>query len=137
MTLEKISERYRWDKKDIYKLDPKTSKIRTGLPDTKPEIRDELKKTWYNEYITSKTFLNWRYAIYKEFGLLIQQPIVKGVVQNRYNLSNPELLDNNSTLREMIEHLVNDEQRGFGAKTLLTVSPRGRKTEGKRSSQYS
>ena len=131
MTLEKISERYRWDKKNIYKSDPKTGRIRTGLPDTKPEIRDELKKTWYNEYITSKTFLNWRYAIYKEFGLLIQQPIVKGVVQNRYYLSNPELLDDNSTLREMIEHLVNDEQRGFEAKTKLTVSPRGRKPKEK------
>lgn len=127
MTLEKISEHYRKDWNDIYKKeDGKTGRLNLG-PQEKETKKKDSKGEWHRVYIESNTFLNWRYAIYKEFGLLIQQPIVKGVVQNRYYLSNPELLDGNSTLREMIEHLVNDEQRGFEAKTLLTVSPRGRK----------
>ena len=127
MTLEKISERYRWDKDKIYNSAPDSeTRTRTGLPDTKLEKQDS-KGDWQKEYIRSNTFLNWRYAIYKEFGLLIQQPIVKGVVQNRYYLSNPELLDEYKKLRDIIEHLVEDEQRGFEAKTKLTVSPRGRK----------
>ena len=127
MTLEKISEHYRKDWDDIYKKeDGKTGRQNCG-PQEKETKKKDSKGEWHRVYIESKTFLNWRYAIYKEFGLLIQQPIVKGVVQNRYYLSNPELLDGNSNLREMIEHLVNDEQRGFEAKTLLTVSPRGRK----------
>ena len=131
MTLEKISERYRWDRDKIYNSDPDSeTRTRTGLPNTKLEKQDS-KGDWHKEYIRSNTFLNWRYAIYKEFGLLIQQPIVKGVVQNRYYLSNPELLDEDKTLRDMIEHLVEDEQRGFEAKTLLTVSPRGRKPKEK------
>ena len=130
MTLEQISEHYRWDWDDIYKTDPKTGRVRTGLPEKKVKLKDA-QGVEYTEYlppeITSKTFLNWRYAIYKEFGLLIQQPIVKGVVQNRYYLSNPELLDKYKKLRDIIEHLVEDEQRGFEAKSKLTVSPRGRK----------
>lgn len=131
MTLEKISEHYRKDWQDIYKKeDGKTGRVNLG-PQEKETKKKDSKGEWHQVYIKSNTFLNWRYAIYKEFGLLIQQPIVKGVVQNRYYLSNPELLDGNSNLREMIEHLVNDEQRGFEAKTLLTVSPRGRKPKAK------
>ena len=130
MTLKDISQRYLWDKDKIFGYDPRTSRTRFGLPERKVELVDAEGKK-HTEYlppeITCKTFLNWRHAIYKQFGLLIQQTIFKNIVQNRYYLVNPELLDENRTLRATIEDLVNEEQRGYEAKTLLTVSPRGRK----------
>lgn len=130
MTLEEINRRYLWDKESIFKYVPTTDRVRTGLPMRKVELidADGVKHTEYlDPKITPKTFLRWRHSIYGQFGLLIQQPIFKNVVQNRYYLANPELLDENKTLRETIEHLVEEEERGFEAKTLLTVSPRGRK----------
>lgn len=130
MTLKDISQRYLWDKDKIFGYNPRTDRIRLGLPERKVERIDAEGKK-HTEYlppeITNKTFLNWRNAIYKQFGLLIQQTIFKNIVQNRYYLVNPELLDENRTLRATIEDLVNEEQRGYEAKTLLTVSPRGRK----------
>lgn len=130
MTLKDISQRYLWDKDKIFGYNPRTYRIRLGLPERKVE-RIDAEGRKHTEYlppeITNKTFLNWRNAIYKQFGLLIQQTIFKNIVQNRYYLVNPELLDENRTLRATIEDLVNEEQRGYEAKTLLTVSPRGRK----------
>ena len=130
MTLKDISQRYLWDKDKIFGYNPRTYSIRLGLPERKVE-RIDAEGRKHTEYlppeITNKTFLNWRNAIYKQFGLLIQQTIFKNIVQNRYYLVNPELLDENRTLRATIEDLVNEEQRGYEAKTLLTVSPRGRK----------
>lgn len=130
MTLKDISQRYLWDKNKIFGYDLRTSRTRFGLPERKVELVD-VEGRKHSEYlppeITCKTFLNWRHAIYKQFGLLIQQTIFKNIVQNRYYLVNPELLDENRTLRATIEDLVNEEQRGYEAKTLLTVSPRGRK----------
>lgn len=130
MTLKDISQRYLWDKNKIFGYDPRTSRTRFGLPERKVVLVDAEGRK-HSEYlppeISCKTFLNWRHAIYKQFGLLIQQTIFKNIVQNRYYLVNPELLDENRTLRATIEDLVNEEQRGYEAKTLLTVSPRGRK----------
>lgn len=130
MTLKDISQRYLWDKDKIFGYNPRTYRIRLGLPERTVE-RIDAEGRKHTEYlppeITNKTFLNWRNAIYKQFGLLIQQTIFKNIVQNRYYLVNPELLDENRTLRATIEDLVNEEQRGYEAKTLLTVSPRGRK----------
>ncbi len=130
MTLKDINQRYLWDRKDIFKYIPSSGWTRTGLPDRKKELVDAEGKK-YTEYldpkITPKTFLRWRHSIYEQFGLLIQQPIFKNIVQNRYYLANPELLDENKTLRETLEHLVDEEKRGYETKTLLTVSPRGRK----------
>ena len=130
MTLKDISQRYLWDKNKIFGYDPRTSRTRFGLPERKVVLVDAEGRK-HSEYlppeISCKTFLNWRHAIYKQFGLLIQQTIFKNIVQNRYYMVNPELLDENRTLRATIEDLVNEEQRGYEAKTLLTVSPRGRK----------
>ena len=132
MTLKDISQRYLWDKNKIFGYDPRTSRTRFGLPERKVVLVDAEGRK-HSEYlppeISCKTFLNWRHAIYKQFGLLIQQTIFKNIVQNRYYLVNPELLDENRTLRATIEDLVNEEQRGYEAKTLLTVSPRGRKSK--------
>lgn len=72
--------------------------------------------------IKRTTFYNWRVQIWKQFGLIINTP----VEDNRYVLTNPELLDENKTLRDMLEHLVQDEERGFETGT-LTFSKRGRK----------
>lgn len=134
MTLKDITQQYLWDRDKIFGYDPRTGRVRTGLPDKKVELVDaEGKKhiEYQDPKITSKTFLNWRHAIYKQFGLLIQQPIFKNVVQNRYYLANRELLDENKTLRATIDYLVDEETRGYEAKTLLTVSPRGRKAKAK------
>lgn len=134
MTLKDISQRYLRDRGEIFGYDHRTGRTRFGLPERKVELVDAEGKK-HTEYlspeITNKTFLNWRNAIYKQFGLLIQQTIFKNIVQNRYYLVNPQLLDENRTLRATIEDLVNEEQRGYEAKTLLTVSPRGRKPKAK------
>ena len=148
MTLEEINQRYRWEKEEIYKKadDSKSGYIHSGLPERKVKLKDENgnvildengkpKVTYEDPVINSKTFLNWRHAIYRQFGLLIQQPVEKEkigqiiheFVKNKYYLANPELLDNSSTLRKTIERLANDEGRGYEEKSPLTVSPRGRK----------
>ena len=130
MTLKEITQRYIWDKDKIYTFDKKTGRKRTGLPERVIELVDAegiKHKEYLPPKIEAKTFNYWRYAIYKQFGLLIQQPIVKNVVKNKYYLANPELLEENLSLRTIIEHLVDDEKRGFEAQTKLTVSQRGRK----------
>lgn len=130
MTLKEITQRYIWDKDKIYTFDKKTGRKRTGLPERVIELVDAegiKHKEYLPPKIEAKTFNYWRYAIYKQFGLLIQQPIVKNVVKNKYYLANPELLEDNLSLRAIIEHLVDDEKRGFEAQTKLTVSQRGRK----------
>lgn len=148
MTLKEINQRYRWEREEIYKKadDSKSGYIHYGLPERKVKLKDENgnvildengkpKVTYEDPVINSKTFLNWRHAIYRQFGLLIQQPVEKEkigqiiyeFVKNKYYLANPELLDNDSTLRKTIERLANDEGRGNEEKSPLTVSPRGRK----------
>ena len=74
---------------------------------------EELKRT---------TFYNWRVQIWVQFGLIIDTP----VYDNYYVLKNKELLDEDKTLRDMIDHLVEDEERGFQTETLI-FSKRGRK----------
>ena len=79
-------------------------------------------------WIAHNTFYNWRIAIYKEFGLLIQPQLTEnGGYRGRYYLTNGELLEENSNLREILEHLIEDEKRGYEASTKLIKLPKGRK----------
>lgn len=146
LSLDEITRQYRWDKDKIFGMDAKTGRFRTGLPERRVKLYDENgnvqkdekgkdKVVYEDPVIEPKTFLNWRYAIYKYFGLLIQQPVqrekigqrYREFVRNSYYLANPELLDENNTLRETIDMLVEEEKRGWQAKSVLTTSPRGRK----------
>lgn len=86
----------------------------------------ETKTVW----IAHSTFYNWRIAIYKEFGLLIQPQFTDNGYRGRYYLTNGELLEENKNLREIIEHLIDDEQRGYEASTAVIKLPKGRKPKG-------
>ena len=77
--------------------------------------------------IKRTTFFNYRVQIYVQFGLLIDTP----VENNRYVLTNKEILDTGKkTLREMIDFLVEDEEREEKVSTLI-FSKRGRKPKTK------
>lgn len=128
-SLEEINQEYAKDSRHMAKK-LKGQKIKTH--DTYGEgVKDVL--------IGRTTFYNWRIAIYKEFGLLIQpQSIGKNGkngengegYRNRFYLANGELLEENKKLREIIEHLVDDEKRGYEASTAVIKLPRGRKPKG-------
>lgn len=129
-SLEEINQEYAKDSRHMAKK-LKGQKIKT---------HDTYGEGVKNVLIGRTTFYNWRIAIYKEFGLLIQpQSIVKtGVTgesyRNRYYLANGELLEENKKLREIIEHLIDDEKRGYEASTAVIKLPRGRKSKGGSSS---
>ena len=74
--------------------------------------------------IKRTTFFHWRVNIWEMFGLKILNP----KQDNYYLLTNPELLDESSTLRQVINLLVDDEERGSQTGTLI-FSKRGRKSK--------
>lgn len=79
-------------------------------PDNKKTDKDYSKK----DDLSYKTLINWRNAIWKEFGLVIWHPIVKGKEQKSYYvIYNPEVLDEVHTLRKTLDHLAEDEERGY------------------------
>lgn len=118
LTLEYINREYETDMYHIY-----SDSSKSPLDMKKTFLKEETKEV----RIKPNTFLNWRYAIYKQFGLIIQQPIRKNITENRYYIANREILEKNFRLLEIIDHLAEDEKRGYEAKTVLTVSIRGRK----------
>lgn len=77
-------------------------------------------------YIENSTFYNWRAAIWKNFGLSIQHPVVKGIAKNTYILENKEELDKQKTLREIIMFLAEDEQRAYTEKNPFKSKRAGR-----------
>ena len=74
------------------------------------------------ESLKRTTFYNWRVQIWVQFSLIIDTP----VYDNYYALINKELLDENKKLRDMIDLLVEEEERGTQTETLI-FSKRGRK----------
>lgn len=138
MTLEEINNCYRMQMDRVVNTSILTnSRLRKGVlsPDTiekeRKPFNEDNKKTDKDyskkDYISYKTLLNWRNAIWKEFGLIIWHPEVNGVAKNSYILQNGELLDENKTLRETIIHLAEDEQRGYVSKSPFSATNRGRK----------
>lgn len=107
-------------------------------PDNKKTDKDYSKK--YN--LSYKTLINWRNAIWKEFGLIIWHPIVKKKEETRYYvIYNPELLDEGHTLRKTLEHLAEDEERGYDnnviyGNTILTKTIKKYQTEFKESMEF-
>lgn len=77
-------------------------------------------------YIENSTFYNWRAAIWKNFGLSIQHPVVKGIAKNTYILENKDELDKQKTLREIITFLAEDEQRAYTEKNPFKSKRAGR-----------
>ena len=140
MTLEQIDKAYVADYRKIYNSSIPSSKTRTGITSKKKVFLKD-----HNESVTLTyhTLINWRNAIWKEFGLIIWHPVIKKkvnkeingikeeveveVVPNSYVLVNKELLNETKTLRETLEHLAEDEQRGYMAKSPFNVTNRGRK----------
>lgn len=129
MTLDEINEAYHRDLDDIYNnsIDSRMARIREGLKhkeDNKPRETNFDKDKY--RYITYKTFLNWRAAIWKNFGIDIQHPVIKGVTKNSYIIENIDDLDVQKTLREMILFLSEDEQRAYVDKNQFKSNRAGR-----------
>ena len=129
MTLDEINEAYHRDLVDIYNnsIDSRMARIREGLKhkeDNKPRNTNFDKDKY--RYITYKTFLNWRAAIWKNFGIDIQHPVINGVARNSYIIENIEDLDVQKTLREMIVFLSEDEQRAYVDKNQFKSNRAGR-----------
>ena len=126
MSLKQINDAYERDYYDIYNSDIQNDKKRQGITSVKKVFLKD-----HNEEITLtyKTLINWRNAIWKEFGIIIWHPVIKKKVNriingvkkeveeettsNTYIIVNKELLDENKTLRDTLEHLAEDERRGF------------------------
>lgn len=134
MTLNDINQRYLWDREAIFGQDPRTGRVRTGLPEKKVVLVDAERKKrieYQDPQITSKTFLNWRHS-YTNNSVYLSSRLSSRMsfrtdtiwqVRNYWMRTEP--------LRATIDYLVDEETRGYETKTLLTVSPRGRKAKAK------
>lgn len=116
LTLEDIDKAYDRDFDDIYNtaLDSGMARTRLGLQrkeDNTP--RKSNFDTNRPNRLSYKTFLNWRSAIWKNFGIDIQHPEINGISKNSYIITNVKDLDTQKTLREMIVYLSEDEQRAY------------------------
>lgn len=142
MTHKQINREYERQYDKIYNLDIDTnSRTRTGITERKKVF---LKNSTEETTLTYKTLINWRNAIWKEFGLIVWHPVIKKKVNkiikgvktevevetkpNTYILVNRELLDENKTLRETLEHLVEDERRGYVTQSPFSKSNRTQKS---------
>ena len=139
MSRAQIEKAYLSDYKKIYNTSIPSGKTRTGITSQKKVF---LKDSTEEVVLTNKTLINWRNAIWKEFGLIIWHPVIRKKVNriingvkkeveeesssNTYIIYNRELLDQNKTLRETLEHLVEDEQRGYVSKSPFTAHVKGR-----------
>ena len=123
---------YRWVINTLENADEYGYSFRS-LQDLYKQFRSETRKTLGikrtdeqnlkgPESLKRTTFYNWRVQIWVQFGLIIDTP----VYDNYYTLTNKELLDENKKLRDMIDHLVEEEERGPQTETLI-FSKRGRK----------
>lgn len=139
MSREQIDKAYKLDYYDIYNSDIQSDKKRQGITSVKKVFLKD-----HNEEVTLtyKTLINWRNAIWKEFGLIIWHPVIKKTVNriingvkkeveeettsNTYIIVNKELLDENKTLRETLEHLVEDERRGYVNESPFSSNVKGR-----------
>ena len=139
MSLKQINNAYERDYYNIYNSDIQSDKKRQGITGVKKVF---LKDQNEEVTLTYKTLINWRNAIWKEFGLIIWHPVIKKTVNriingvkkeveeettsNTYIIVNKALLDENKTLRETLEHLVEDEQRGYVNESPFVSHVKGR-----------
>lgn len=137
MTVEQIDIEYNRQYRKIYNLDIDTSaRVREGITKEKKIFT---KENTERATFTYKNLINWRNAIWKEFGLIIWHPVVKGkvngvekeIAKKSYILVNRELLDEGKTLRETLDHLVEDEQRGYVSESPFKSTTRGRTAKAK------
>ena len=128
LTLAEINNSYKMHRDEIINEDIDAINRRYGLNDRKEReyeiVEDEetgemkvlnpdANKWIKKDTISYKTFLNWRAAIWKHFGINIQHPVIDGIAKNSYIIENIEDLDVQKTLREMIVFLSEDEQRAY------------------------
>lgn len=85
-----------------------------------PELKQTLKRKF--NPIKHNTFSNWRVQIYKLFGFIVDTP----KYDNYYVIMNPHLWESPSSLKDVVQILVEEELRGYDNKIPTNIK-RGRR----------
>lgn len=91
---------------------------KNGLPGLKQTLKRKFNPIKHN------TFSNWRAQIYKLFGIIVDTP----KYDNYYVITNPHLWDSPSSLKDLVQILVDEELRGYNPKPPTNIR-RGRRAK--------